>query len=325
MTTVKSKDSDDSKNSNNFEIAINAFIHYLENEKHYSPLTVTAYKRDLEKTRTFCLDHDIKNITDISATLLRRLLHKQRSAGLSSTSLQRWLSSLNTFFRYQKKIGVIELIPSKVLTAPKRAKKLPKALDADEVGSLFVHGDNDPLTLRDVAMLELTYSSGLRLAELVNVDIADIDRVSGTLSVTGKGNKERIVPVGSKALAAIAKWLDVRRDINKHGLNALFLSKQGKRISHRSVQTRFKNLAQQKGLNQHLHPHKLRHSFASHMLESSGDLRAVQELLGHADISTTQIYTHLDFQHLAKVYDNAHPRASRHKTTKAAITPPEDT
>lgn len=316
-----------SVNSTDFGPAIDIFLSYLENEKHYSPLTIDAYKRDLEKTRVFCNKYDVSSIRDISAMLLRRFLHQQRSEGLSSASLQRWLSSLNTFFRYQKKVGHIDVIPSQALNAPKRPKKLPKALDADEVGSLFIdtksRDDDDPIALRDLAMLELTYSSGLRLAELVSVDIVDLDMQAGTLNVVGKGRKERIVPVGSKAIAAIEKWINARSELVKAESQALFLSKQGKRISHRSVQARFKRLAQEKGLNQHLHPHKLRHSFASHMLESSGDLRAVQELLGHADISTTQIYTHLDFQHLAKVYDSSHPRANRQNHQSKQVIPPK--
>ncbi|MBT3411162.1 MAG: tyrosine recombinase XerC, partial [Halieaceae bacterium] len=194
-------------------------------------------------------------------------------------------------------------------------RKLPKTLDADQVDRYLMFEDDSPTALRDHAMAELFYSSGLRLAELNSVNINDIDRGSRLLTVTGKGNKTRTVPVGSAALKAIDKWLTVRPDIaaDEDASVALFTSNRGQRISVRNIQARLKLQGRKAGMRQDVHPHMLRHSFASHMLESSGDLRAVQELLGHANISTTQIYTHLDFQHLAKVYDAAHPRAKRRK------------
>lgn len=293
------------------DAAIEEFVAYLKNVKHYSPHTLAAYERDLQKTYDYCQDQNLSKLGDLSATLLRRVMHKLRASGLQSSSIQRWLSSMNTFFKYHKKSGNIESIPTQALLAPKKAKKLPKALDTDEVASLLNQTEEDALSIRDRAMIEMTYSSGLRLAELVDIDIEHIDFNDQQVRVTGKGNKERVLPLGSYAINAINSWLESRPLLLKGNGDetALFLSQRGKRISHRSVQERFKKLAQSSGLNQHLHPHKLRHSFASHMLESSGDLRAVQELLGHADISTTQIYTHLDFQHLAKVYDSAHPRA----------------
>lgn len=302
----------------NLNTAISSFLDYLKNEKQYSAHTIDAYRRDLDRTAHFCEEFKIIDLDQISANLLRRQLHVLRAKGLQAASLQRWLSSLNTFFKYQKKRGYVNNIPTQALLVPKKDKKLPKALDTDEVSALLSQASDDPLDIRDRAMLELMYSSGLRLAELCSINLTDIDLRDASLSVTGKGSKQRLLPVGSRAIKAVQEWLVVRALINKSADTeaALFISKRGTRISHRNVQARFKRRAERYGLNQHLHPHKLRHSFASHLLESSGDLRAVQELLGHSDISTTQIYTHLDFQHLAKVYDQAHPRAQRSKPTE---------
>ena len=200
------------------------------------------------------------------------------------------------------------------IPAPKSGKKLPAALDIENIEQLLNSTDQSAIAVRDRAMIELMYSAGLRLAELINLDLGMLDLSTGIARVTGKGSKQREVPIGRAAIKAVKAWLALRQEIANSDENALFVSNRGNRISPRTVQQRMKQLAQKQGLDQHLHPHKLRHSFASHMLESSGDLRAVQELLGHADISTTQVYTHLDFQHLAKVYDTAHPRARKKKT-----------
>ncbi len=301
------------KTDTSLQATIQAFLSYLATIKNYSPHTINAYQRDLDKTLTFCAEHNITDIADLGSGELRRVMQRERSAGMSASSLQRWLSTMNTYFKYQKRMGVLSHILTQALVSPKKGKKLPKALDTDEVSSLLQNDSEDPLESRDLAMVELTYSSGLRLAELVGLNMQDIDINDRLLRVIGKGGKERILPIGGQAILAMKEWLRHRPTFLKPNLvnEAVFLSTRGSRISHRSVQQRFKELALQKGLKQHLHPHKLRHSFASHMLESSGDLRAVQELLGHADISTTQIYTHLDFQHLAKVYDQAHPRANK--------------
>jgi integrase/recombinase XerC len=196
---------------------------------------------------------------------------------------------------------------------PTAPRHLPSTLDADQVASLLAISGDDFLTLRDRAMLELFYSSGLRLAELVGLDLVDVDTADRTVRVTGKGSKTRLVPVGRQALAALRDWLTVRPEVATGGEQALFLSRNGRRISHRSVQARVNHWARRQGAPTGVHPHMLRHSFATHLLESSGDLRAVQEMLGHASLSTTQVYTHLDFQHLAHVYDQAHPRARKRR------------
>ena len=300
-----------------FSSALDRFIDFLVTEKHYSQHTISAYRRDLDKLQQSCLSicENSNNLTlyDIRASMVRDCLHKQRHHGLKPRSLQRWLSSTQTFFKYCKRVGLIEHNPAAGISAPKASKTLPKALDADEVSALVSSESKTLLDVRDIAMLELTYSSGLRLAELIALDIDDIDLRAGDMRVLGKGNKQRDLPIGRQAVKAVNQWLQQRPlcECTEQPTRALFLSQSGKRISRRSVQARFKRMALQKGLSQHLHPHKLRHSFASHILESSGDLRAVQELLGHSDISTTQVYTHLDFQHLAKVYDSAHPRAHK--------------
>ena len=214
--------------------------------------------------------------------------------------------------------GIIKSNPASGVQAPKPSRRLPATLDADQVASLLALAGEDDLTVRDRAMLELFYSSGLRLAELVGVDLSDLDFPDRTVRVTGKGNKVRIVPVGRYALEALETWIVVRVTIAKPQEVALFVSRRGTRLAPRTVQSRLKRWAQQQGAPVGVHPHMLRHSFASHMLESSGNLRAVQELLGHASLSTTQVYTHLDFQHLAQIYDKAHPRAQRRDDKGAA-------
>lgn len=234
-------------------------------------------------------------------------LHEQ---GTSPKSLQRWLSAMRAFFDFCIDQHWIQNNPCQGLKAPKAAKRLPSTLDTDQMQQLLVRPlDDNPINIRDWAMAELLYSSGLRLSELIGIDLTDIDLSQQLVRVTGKGNKTRQLPVGRFAVAALKQWLDNRPHIAAQHEPALFVSTRGSRISHRSVQVRLQKLADEHTLGQNLHPHMFRHSFASHLLESSGDLRAVQELLGHANISTTQIYTHLDFQHLASVYDAAHPRA----------------
>jgi integrase/recombinase XerC len=224
------------------------------------------------------------------------------------------LSSLRSFYQFLIRKHQLKNNPAIDIRAPKTARSLPDTLDVDALSQLLDIPADSILAIRDRAMMELFYSSGLRLSELTNLDLDSIDLVENSLRAIGKGNKTRILPIGRKAAEALQNWLSKRDTMAKPDESALFVSNRGKRISTRSVQQRLNYWQQKQGLDQHIHPHKLRHSFASHILESSGDLRAVQELLGHADISTTQIYTHLDFQHLAKVYDNAHPRARKKKT-----------
>jgi integrase/recombinase XerC len=236
-------------------------------------------------------------------------LHRK---GLSPRSLSLCLSAIKQFFEFLLQEGVVSVNPAQTLSAPKQNKPLPKNMDVDAVSHLLAIEGNDPLSLRDKAIMELFYSSGLRLAELASLDCADIRFEQAEVKVLGKGSKQRIVPIGKVALMAIKDWLDCRQQLPCiNAGDALFVSQQGKRLSHRSIQTRMAKWGQDQAMSVKVHPHKLRHSFATHMLESSQDLRAVQELLGHANLSTTQIYTSLDFQHLAKVYDGAHPRAKK--------------
>jgi integrase/recombinase XerC len=294
------------------------FLQHLQHERRLSPQTRHSYQRDLQQVMAFCDQRGIKQWEHLDVHAVRQYVSWRHRHGLSGRSLQRELSALRSFFNYLLREYRVKLNPADGVAAPKSPRKLPKTLDVDQMQQLLDQdAGDDPLALRDQAMMELFYSSGLRLAELVGLNLQDVDLRDGTAEVTGKGNKTRIVPVGRYARRAIEAWLKARQAWAKEGETALFISQRGERIGRRSVQQRLQAWAVKRGLPEHLHPHKLRHSFASHMLESSGDLRAVQELLGHADISTTQIYTHLDFQHLAKVYDQAHPRARRRAPPKA--------
>jgi integrase/recombinase XerC len=286
-----------------------SFTQHIDTARNLSSLTTKSYLRDLSRLQSLLNDSSIATLSDIDTQHIRSALATLHKSGLSNASLQRWLSSVRAFFRYAMQKKWLSNNPADGLQAPAKAKKLPKLMDADQAIQLVSIEGSDWHSLRDRALLELLYSSGLRLAEIANIDISDIHLGEATVRVTGKGAKTRLVPVGSCALAAIERWLKVRSERALENENALFVSQRGKRISHRAIQQRVKLIAQRQGISQPIHPHMLRHSFASHMLESSGDLRGVQELLGHANLSTTQVYTHLDFQHLAKTYDSAHPRA----------------
>ena len=292
--------------------AVDGFLKYLRYEKQSSPHTLAAYRRDLKKWVTVA-EKDIGSWQQCHEEQIKTWLANLHQTGLSGRSLQRLLSSLRSFFNYLSRQGIIQTNPTQTISAPKTPKKLPTTLDADQVNGLFIKTETTPLKLRDQAILELFYSSGLRLSELAALNLNSFSNSYRNVKVAGKRNKERIVPVGQKALEAIQIWLHVRQTMTDESQQALFISKSGRRISTRQIQNRVRQYAREIGLPVNLHPHMLRHSFASHMLESSSDLRAVQELLGHSDISTTQIYTHLDFQHLADVYDRAHPRARRKK------------
>ena len=284
---------------------IDAFLDHLKFEKRYSQHTLDAYRRDLKRIAGE-LDapwHEAKP-HQVSSLIAR--LH---SRGLSPRTLQRLLSSARSFFAYLEKQGLIQANPAANVRSPKIRGKLPGALDADKTAKLFDLAAKTPLDKRDLAMAELFYGSGLRLSELVAVDLGDLDLDAGFVTVIGKGSKTRQAPLGSHCIAAIRAYLAARGPLPPGA--PLFAGRGGRRIARRTVQQRLKRMGALQLGSSELHPHMLRHSFASHLLESSGDLRAVQELLGHADISTTQIYTHLDFQHLAKVYDAAHPRAER--------------
>lgn len=287
------------------------FLTYLRDVRQLSPHTLSNYRRDLVSLHSYCKVHG-KQIEKLVEADIRDWVSLMHRRGLSGSSIQRSLSAARSFYNHLGRESGQLRNPAASVQAPRQPRRLPKTLDADQVEKYLSFDPGSQLALRDRAMAELFYSSGLRLAELAAVDTGDIDPHSKLLTVTGKGNKTRTVPVGKIALEAIKQWLQVRPTDDDES-TALFTSSRGGRISVRNIQARLKLQGRKAGMHQDVHPHMLRHSFASHMLESSGDLRAVQELLGHANISTTQIYTHLDFQHLAKVYDAAHPRAKRRK------------
>ena len=289
------------------------FLDHLVHERRLSPHTSGNYGRDLERARVWSEKQGIGSWPELRQHHIRGYVAERHRAGTAGKSLQRELSALRTLFNFLIREGEMEQNPALDVRAPKVQRKLPATLDADQLGRLLDGATDDPLQIRDLAIMELLYSSGLRLAELVAIDLGDIDMSEGSLEVVGKGAKSRRVPVGTKAIEALGRWLTLRPGIAAIGERALFVSRRGNRLQPRSIQMRLKQWALQQGAPRSVHPHLLRHSFASHILESSGDLRAVQELLGHADISTTQIYTHLDFQHLAKVYDNAHPRSKKRR------------
>jgi len=286
------------------------FLAHLEDERQLSPRTVRAYKHDLTR---FCLALRTQGATcfaEITPAEVRVFVAGQHRDGLSGRSLQRQLSAIRSLYEYLHREGLCANNPARGVRAPRVKRHLPKSMDAEFTAETLNQTATDPLEIRDLAMLELFYSSGLRLAELVNLDLGELDLFEGTAKVLGKGSKTRIVPIGGKALDALHVWLATRETSLRPGLcQAVFVGRHGGRLGARSVQLRLRRWAKNKGLDVSLHPHLLRHSFATHLLEASGDLRAVQELLGHADISTTQVYTHLDFQHLARVYDHSHPRA----------------
>jgi len=286
------------------------YIQHLTFERGLSALTCKSYSRDLALLESLTQQADLNTIKNQQ---IRRFIATLHSQGLSSKSIARALSAWRGFYDYLIQHQSFTENPVIGLRAPKSAKTLPQALSVDQaVKFVDIKGDKF-LEVRDHAILELFYSSGLRLAELVNLDIDMLDFSEGTVTVTGKGNKTRIVPLGSHAASALQKWLQQRADTNiaDKNKNAVFVTQQGRRITPRAVQYRVKTWAIKQGINTDMHPHLLRHSFATHVLQSSQDLRAVQEMLGHANISTTQVYTHLDFQHLAKIYDAAHPRARK--------------
>jgi len=289
---------------------IEQFRRHLQNERRLSPHTVTNYGRDLARLHAFCRRHGA-TVDALTPALMRRYASELHRAGLSGKSIQRALSAARAFYRYLLRENRATLNPVVGIPVPKSPRRLPQALSPDEAARLVEIPTAEPLAYRDRALLELLYSSGLRLSELVALDIDDLQLRDGVVTVTGKGRKQRIVPVGKAARAALAAWLTERAPLAAPGDAAVFIGRNRRRLSGRAIEARVGYWARRQGLARPVHPHMLRHSFATHLLESSGDLRAVQELLGHANISTTQIYTHLDFQHLAKIYDQAHPRARR--------------
>ena len=290
---------------------IDQFLDYLRHEKAYSSHTISAYRRDLQHFLLYCSRFELLNWSQIKANDVRQFSATRHRQGQSGRSIQRALSAVSRFFQYLARENQVEANPVDSVSAPRGKKRLPAVMDVDQMERLLRIEGDDVLIVRDLALMELFYSSGLRLSELVNLDVGDVDLADRTARVTGKGNKTRIVPVGKQALIAIKTWLKHRSELSNSDEPALFLSQRGTRLRQRSIQQRMRDWGLKQGLAEQVYPHRLRHSFASHVLESSGDIRAVQELLGHANISTTQIYTHLDFQHLAKVYDKSHPRAKK--------------
>lgn len=296
------------------ERQIEEFLDYLRHQRRASPHTLGNYQRDLDKLRLWCGEQQVTEWGALRDPQIRAFSARLRRDGLSPRSIQRTLSTLRTFFNYLLRQGAVRSNPANGVSAPKQPRRLPGVLDVDQTSRLLaITAEGDELALRDRAMMELFYSSGLRLSELTGLDLGDADLADRTVRVTGKGSKERVVPIGRFAVEALQQWLPIRATLAAADERALFVNNRGRRLGQRSVQLRMKEWAIKQGIDLNLHPHMLRHSFASHLLESSGDLRAVQELLGHADLSTTQIYTHVDFQRLAAVYDQAHPRARKRR------------
>ncbi len=294
--------------------SIERYLNFLAHERRLAALTIKSYRRDLDQlaslTRSSKRD---ASLSTPSQAEIRRFAATLHSRGLSAKSLARVLSGWRGYFEFLVREAGLAINPVEGVKAPKAAKRLPQTLSPDEAVRLVSFEDDTPEGIRDRAIFELLYSSGLRISEVTGLDTDGIDFSTCEVRVTGKGNKTRIVPVGKHAMEAIWRWLMTRRTFKGASDSALFLGSRGKRIGSRVVQSRIKRWAAKQGLTVDPHPHMLRHSFASHVLQSSGDLRAVQEMLGHASIASTQVYTHLDFQHLAKVYDTAHPRAKRKK------------
>jgi integrase/recombinase XerC len=290
---------------------IDRFLRHLRTERRLSSLTSGSYQRDLLALSEFCETQKLAAWKNLDSQHVRVFAARQHARGLAPRSIQRQLSALRTFFSYLIREGELSVNPALDVRAPKASRHLPHTLDADQMQRLLEFRSDASIGVRDKAMLELLYSSGLRLQELVALDKGDLDVADHTVRVTGKGNKVRILPVGRCALDALKRWLKERGVLAAADEPALFVGQNGTRLGVRAVQLRVDHWARRSGLGIKAHPHLFRHSFATHLLESSGDLRGVQELLGHANISTTQVYTHLDFQHLARVYDSAHPRARR--------------
>ena len=307
---------------NGIQRDIDRFLNHLRDERRLSAHTISAYRRDLEKFTDFLRRREITTLRQLVVAQARMFPAQLNQSGLSSRSIQRALSAVRTLYRYllrESKVAINPFLTARdvghrqAVIAPRAERRLPPTLSIEEIAQLVTIDPRTDLDRRDRAILELFYSSGLRLAELSGLDLGDLDLADAVVRVMGKGAKTRIVPIGGYAREAVLAWLNVRAACARESEQALFVNRNGTRLGARAIQQRVAVWAQRQGLGRRVHPHMLRHSFASHLLESSSDLRAVQELLGHADISTTQVYTHLDFQHLAQVYDNAHPRARRKK------------
>ena len=293
---------------------IDRFLDHLKFERRVSDHTVSAYRIDLLRLQEFAVQRKIQNIARLAPPQARLFAAGLRHLNLSSRSIARTLSATRSFYKFLIREGEGKTNPFEGISTPRGERKLPRTLNIEQAAQLVMITPDSDLTFRDRAILELLYSSGLRLSEIERSNVCDIDLADKTMTILGKGGKTRIVPVGRYAITAIKSWLQRRQAlVSNIEEKALFVSRFGNRLGARAIQKRVEYWARRQGLDRSVHPHMLRHSFASHLLESSSDLRAVQELLGHSDISTTQVYTHLDFQYLAKVYDKAHPRARRRK------------
>lgn len=287
------------------------FFTYIQVERRLSPHTSLNYRHDLDLFIAYCESNGIAAWPAVDSQHVRMFAAAEFRRGQSARSIQRRLSAVRSFFEYLLRERMLAFNPAVEIRAPQGKKRLPQTIDADLMSKLLAFRTDDQLSVRDKAIMELFYSSGLRLAELTGLDTTHLDLADRTVTVTGKGNKTRIVPVGRFAVEALAAWFKERAAIAPAGEPAVFVGRNGGRLGERAVQLRIAAWAKRQGIGVHMHPHMFRHSFATHLLESSQDLRGVQELLGHANIATTQVYTHLDFQHLAKIYDQAHPRAKR--------------
>lgn len=294
---------------------LETYLEYLRVERQLSAHTLSNYRRHLAAMVLWLREQHVSRWEQLTGVLVRQWAHTLRkSKDTAPRTISTKMSALRSFADWLVIQKILQANPARGVALPKLGHPLPKNLDVDQVSQLLnIHEESDPLIVRDRAIMELFYSTGMRLAELVALNVQDLDMNSRQVRVIGKGNKERILPVGRMALECLTLWLKIRPGLIGNEPDALFLSNQKRRITPRMVEIRLDQWGKNQALDSHVHPHKLRHSFATHMLESSGDLRAVQELLGHANLATTQIYTHLDFQHLAEVYDKAHPRSHRHK------------
>ncbi len=293
------------------ERAIRAFVRHARDELGLSPASLDAYGRDLRQFQHWCKSREISDPAAVCQADVRAFAASRHRQGINPKSIQRQLSALRRFFRYLRREGLVREDPVAGVRAPRIRRRLPRPLDIDQVMALLAIPEESELATRDRAMLELFYSSGLRVSELAHLTWARLETSEGLVRVLGKGRRERLVPVGRQALEALARWRRIRASLPEPDQARIFTSIHGRPLGVRAIQKRVAYWSERQGLDQRVHPHQLRHSFASHILESSGDLRAVQELLGHANLSTTQIYTHLDFQHLVRVYDDAHPRAKK--------------
>jgi integrase/recombinase XerC len=294
---------------------LDRFYRFATTERRLSPHTVSGYASDLTALADFCDAWRVRSWQRLEVTHVRAFAARSHANGLSGSSVQRRLSAVRTFLKFLIREGVIGANPAVVVQAPRARRLLPTVLDVDQMARLLEIKDSDPLAVRDLAIMELLYSSALRLTELIRLDRGDLDPRDRTVRVMGKGNVARVVPVGRFAVRAIDRWLRTRSKIAASDEAALFTGRYGKRLTGRGVELRVKYWARRQGIGIHVYPHVFRHSCATHLLESSGSIREVQEFLGHVSISTTQIYTHLDFQHLAEVYDRTHPRAHRKGVT----------